>query len=385
MMKLGGQVSTNRFDHLTLVVSDAERSLEGLRHSLLGGSDDMMQGALHCRDLSGALSILGLDTAASLIDDVARQMTLGQPSVIDVAHGLIPVLSQVIKDIQLGQVPNAEAQMKTWEPWLARLQVLVTRDSASLSNFEAVMPKAVGTQLVGAADPGFKALRSKGLNLIQNARIVNQRDDERTVRQMDALLSELQDWSLRVGQVPLAQLFPLSAHEMVDVWLDAPLLEQLDPLRDFGAKAESIKAQSRSLTIFMDWVAPSLGHEEYVQIGECLKKVSGHIKRTPEGFRLVFPCSLTRMRMMPFIRNAQRFVAPAGQFVQFQPDSEDAGFSGTIMLRAGIDNQNLQVDRMLPAENMNIFEVPTGIERPEGVCGVALDGTGEIYYLMDPQ
>jgi hypothetical protein len=207
-------VSTNRFDHLSLVMADAERSLEGLRHSLQGGSDDMMQGALHCRDLSGALSILGLDTAASLIDDVARQMTLGQPSVIDVAHGLLPVAAQVIKDIQLGQVPNSEEQLKTWEPWLARLQVLVTRDSASLSNFEAVMPKAVGAQLVGAADPGFRSLRLKGLSLIQNARIVNQRDDERTVRQMDAMLSELQDWSLLVGQVPLAQLFPLSAHDM---------------------------------------------------------------------------------------------------------------------------------------------------------------------------
>jgi hypothetical protein len=378
-------VSTNRFDHLSLVMADAERSLEGLRHSLQGGSDDMMQGALHCRDLSAALSILGLDTAASLIDDVARQMTLGQPSVIDVAHGLLPVMAQVIKDIQLGQVPNSEQQLTTWEPWLARLQVLVARDSASLSNFEAVMPKAVCAQMVGAADPGFRSLRLKGLSLIQNARIVNQRDDERTVRQMDAMLSELQDWSLRVGQVPLAQLFPLSAHEMVDIWLDAPLLEQLDPLRDFGAKAESIKAQSRSLTIYMDWVAPSLTHEDYVQIGECLKKVSGHIKRTPEGFRLVYPCSLTRMRMMPFMRIEQRYVAAAGQFVQFQPDSEDVGFTGTLMLRAGIDNQNLQVDRMLPAENMNLFEVPEGIDRPEGVCGVALDGTGEIYYFLGPQ
>jgi hypothetical protein len=247
------------------------------------------------------------------------------------------------------------------------------------------MPKAVGTQLVGASDPGFKALRLKGLNLIQNARIVNQRDDERTVRQMDALLSELQDWSLRVGQVPLAQLFPLSAHEMVDIWLDAALLDRLDALRDFGAKAESIKAQSRSLTVYMDWVAPSLTHEDYVQIGECLQKVAGHIKRTPEGFRLVFPCSLTRMRMMPFMRNKQRYVAAASQFVQFQPDSEDAGFTGTLMLRAGIDNQNWQVDRMLPAENMNVFEVPEGLERPEGVSGVALDGTGEIYYFLGPQ
>ncbi len=376
-------MSTNRFDHLSLVIGDAERSLEGLKYSLQEGSDDMMQGALHCRDLSGALSILGLDTAAGLVDDVARQMTLGQPSVIDVAHQLLPIIGQAIKDIQMGQVPNADEQLKVLEPWVARLQVLVSRDSASLTHFQAVMPKVVGAQLVGAADPGFKALRLKGLSLIQNARIVNQRDDERTVRQMDALLSELQDWSLRVGQVPLAQLFPLSAHELVDIWLDATLLEQLDPLRDFGAKAESIKAQSRSLTIYMDWVAPSLSNEDYEQIGQCLQKVTGHIKRTPEGFRLVFPCSLTRMRMMPFIRSNQRYVASASQFVQFQPDSQDAGFSGTLMLRLGMANHYLQADRMLPAENMNVFDVPEGVERPDGVCGVALDGTGEIYYFLN--
>lgn len=366
-------------------MSDSERSLEGLKHSLQGGSDDMMQGALHCRDLSEALSILGLDTAAGLVDDVARQMTLGQPSVIDVANELLPVIGQAIKDIQLGQVPDADEQIKLWEPWVARLQVLVTRDSSSLSNFEAVMPKAVGTQLVGAADPGFKALRLKGLSLIQNARIVNQRDDERTVRQMDALLSELQDWSLRIGQVPLAQLFPLAAHEMVDIWLDAAMVERLDQLRHLGAKAESIKAQSRSLTIYMDWVAPSLSHDDYAQMGQCLQKVAGHIKRTPEGFRLVFPSSMTRMRMMPFIRRNQRYVASASQFVQFQPDSEDSGFSGTLMLRLGMANQYLQADRMLPAENMNVFDVPEGIKRPEGVCGVALDGTGEIYYFCDFQ
>jgi len=378
-------MSTNRFDHLSLVMADAERSLEGLKHSLKGGSDDMMQGALHCRDLSEALSILGLDTAAGLVDDVARQMTLGQPSVIEVANELLPVIGQAIKDIQLGQVPDADEQLKVWEPWVARLQVLVTRDTKSLSHFEAVMPKAVGTQLVGAADPGFRALRLKGLSLIQNARIVNQRDDERTVRQMDALLSELQDWSLRVGQVPLAQLFPLSAHELVDVWVDAALLEKLDPLRNFGTKAESIKAQSRSLTIYMDWVAPSLSHDDYAQIGQCLQKVAGHIKRTPEGFRLIFPCSLTRMRMMPFIRRNQRYVAAASQFVQFQPDSEDSGFSGTLMLRMGMANQFMQADRMLPAENMNLFDVPDDIKRPEGVRGVALDGTGEIYYFLDFQ
>jgi hypothetical protein len=125
--------------------------------------------------------------------------------------------------------------------------VLVARDTAPLNSFQAVMPKETAASpsllFVPPSDPGFKALRSKGLNLIQSARICNHRDDERTVRQMDAMLSELQDWSLRVGQLPLSQLFPLSAASMADVWLDAALIDRLDALRDWGAKANSMQAR----------------------------------------------------------------------------------------------------------------------------------------------
>ena len=79
-------MATHQFDHLSLVVSDAELSLQGLMRIIQVGSVDMQQGALYARDLSGALSVLGLDTAASLVEDVARQLTLGQPSVLDVAQ-----------------------------------------------------------------------------------------------------------------------------------------------------------------------------------------------------------------------------------------------------------------------------------------------------------
>jgi hypothetical protein len=234
-------MATHQFDHLSLVVSDAELSLQGLSRSIQVGSVDMQQGALYARDLSGALSVLGLDTAASLVEDVARQLTLGQPSVLDVAQGLLPHVASALKDIQLGHIAEPDAQLKVFGPWSSRLQVLVSRDSASLSSFEAVAPKSGHGQLLSPSDPGFKAMRLKGLSLIQNARIVNQRDDERTVVQMDALLSELQDWALRLGQVPLSQLFPLSAQAMQDVWVDAKLLDLLDPLRDLGAQAGSIR------------------------------------------------------------------------------------------------------------------------------------------------
>ena len=69
-------MATHQFDHLSLVVSDAELSLQGLTRSIQVGSVDMQQGALYARNLSGALSVLGLDTAASLVEDVARQLTL---------------------------------------------------------------------------------------------------------------------------------------------------------------------------------------------------------------------------------------------------------------------------------------------------------------------
>lgn len=376
-------MATHQFDHLSLVVSDAELSLEGLKRSIQVGSVDMQQGALHARDLAGALSVLGLDTAASLLDDVARQLTLGQPSVLDVALGLLPNVASALKDIQLGQILEPDAQLKVLGPWASRLQVLVSRDIASLSSFEAVTPKSAQAQLLGPSDPGFKAMRMKGLSLIQNARIANQRDDERTVVQMDALLSELQDWTLRIGQVPLSQLFPLSASAMQDVWLDSNVLDLLDPLREWGSQAGSIQAQSRSLTIYMDWLGLNLSKEVFQQLGQCMSNVLGHVKRLPDGYRLVFPCSLSRMRMTPYVQNGQRYAVGSGQFIQFDPDANGTGLSGTLTVCSGLANQSFQVERVLPAQNMNIFAVPSDVPNPEGVSGVALDAMGEIYHCLN--
>lgn len=401
-----------KFDHLSLVAADAERSLDGLAHSLQRGTVGMSQGALHSRDLSGALATLGLDAAAGLVEDVGRQMTLGQPSVLDVAQGLIPLIAQAVKDIQLGHVPETDVQVQTWAPWTSRLQVLVSRDAAPLKSFEAVVPKsstppapastplpaqAVASttdlpashdsseHVVGESDPGFRALRMHGLNLIQNVRIVNQRDDERTVRQMDALLSELQDWSLRVGQQPLSRLFPQAASAVDDVWLDSHVLDQLEPLRACSSSASRIQAQSRSLTIYLEWHGLSLPDETYQQIGRTLRGVFGQIKRVENGYRLVFPCSLTRMRVVPFMLKEQRYAVCGAQFIQFQPDTEETGAAGSLILRSGVDSKSLQVDRVLPAENMNLFELPPGIERPAWLSAVALDGAGETYFCVTPQ
>jgi hypothetical protein len=90
------------------------------------------------------------------------------------------------------------------------------------------------------------------------------------------------------------------------------------------------------------------------------------------------------MRMTPFIQNGQRYVVGAAQFVQFEPQdiADKPTLGGLLTLRSGFESQELQVERVMPAENMNVFEVPPGIECPDNVLGVALDGMGEIYYCI---
>jgi hypothetical protein len=169
---------------------------------------------------------------------------------------------------------------------------------------------------------------------------------------------------------------------MQDVWVDAKLLDLLDPLRDLGAQAGSIQAQSRSLTIYMDWLGMNLNNDEFQQLGQCMAAVSGHVKRLAEGYRLVFPCSLSRMRMTPYFQNGQRFAVGAGQFIQFDPHAEGSGYAGLLTLCSGLTTQTLEVERVLPAQNMNIYEVPQDVPKPEGVSGVALDALGEIYFCL---
>ena len=132
----------------------------------------------------------------------------------------------------------------------------------------------------------------------------------------------------------------------------------------------------------MDWLGLNLSNEEFQKMGQCMASVAGHVKRLADGFRLVFPCSLSRMRMTPYIQNGQCYAVGSGQLIQFDPHADGTGFSGLLTVCSGLANQTLQVERVLPAQNMNIFAVPPDISKPEGVSGVALDAMGEIYYCL---
>lgn len=393
-------METDRLDHLSLLAADAERCLDGLSHSLGRGPQGMAQGALHSRDLSRALHSLGLVPMGDLVDGVARQLTLGQPSVLEVALGLVPLIEKAVRDIQLGRVQDADLAHDEWAPWAARLDEVVQRDRAVLTEFQAVVPRvdaasvdaglavpareqpASAERVATPDDPGALALRRAGLNLIQQARIANQRDDERTVRQIDVLLSELQDWSLRVGQVPLSSLYDRPEHEVRDVWLDEGLRDRLAELQPFARRCRRIQAQSRSLTLYIEWIGVEMSDAEAEVVGECLRQMQGKLRKVTGGYGLVMPSSLGRMRVTPFVLKGQRYAVAWAQFVQYQ---EPAGEGrGRLILSAGQTSRSIGVDAVLPSENMNIFPVPPQIVRPAWLTGVAIDGGGETYLCVSP-
>lgn len=391
-------------DRAHILAADAQRSLEGLSNSLSKGSQGMAQGALHSRDLAVALSQVGLDPVSSIVDDVARQLTLGQPSVLVMAASIVPMIEKALADVRMGQVPDSEALQEAWLPWTRKMQEAVVRDVRPLQEFQAIVPKVEEIHLQPQAkipapaesiapsecealdpnDPGVWAIRIQGLRLIQQARIANQQDDERSVLQMDALLSELQDWALRLGQRALSSIYPRFRDTIKDIWVDAQQLEYLQSLQIYADRATQIVGQSRSLTVFLDWHGLDLTELEVQNVAALMGNMRGQVRKMEGGYRLVFPGSLARMRVIPFMLKGQRYAVGAAQYVQFEPMTVESEGAGKLLLRSGNVTKSLAVDRVLAAENVNISAIPDIIERPQWLAGVTVDNHGEVYLCVAP-
>jgi hypothetical protein len=365
------------------------------------------------------LTQVGLDPISSVVEDVARHLNMGQLGVLPLAMQMLPLIEKALVDVQMGIEPQSEKIQEDWLHWATQFPSSDANQDAGLALFSSSAAQTVaGQQRIDhvakpsastkhrpltelprntsnhdgvplkvtsqAAEHEWGAIRLKGLRLLQQARIVNQQDDERSVRQMDALLSELQDWSLRLGQQPLGLSFPRHIQGIQDVWLDPLQQIHLNRIISHAQGARHMVAQSRSLTIFLDWMGLSLDEVALLEVAEVMVLMRGQVRQFKDGYRLVFPSSLTRMRVVPFMLKGQRYAVAAAQFVQFNPLEGGAEGSGKILLRAGQVTKSLEVDRVLASENANISPIPQGIDSPDWLAGVIVDLDGEVCLCVAP-
>jgi hypothetical protein len=318
----------------------------------------------------------------------------------DLALKWIPLIDQSLSELVSSPLPDAQRLQEQWltlaRQWHGSLNSKQAEHASpnppvfSVSSTPQASPDLgalVSTQpeAVHSWPRAWSAdLRIQSLRLIQQARTCNAQDDERSVRQIDAILSELQDWTLRLGQHHLSNLYPQFRHQIHDVWLDQSQLDLLTRVQDYAKRASKIEAQSRSLTVFMDWHGLILNPSEWDQVGQVLADMRGQVRETEVGYRLVFPSSLNRMRVVPFMLKGQRYAVAASQYLDFEPMDSPTEGAGKIMMRSGNVTKALAVDCVLTAQNANVTPIPDLIERPEWLVGVFDGHQGEVYSCVVP-
>lgn len=380
----------SRPDHLTLLISDAERALHGLQHSLTAqGAQGMPQAALHALDLSNALTSVGLQSQADLLQSVSQELSLGQPAAVEVATELLPLITQTLTQLQSGQpLPPQETVLTQWNQRLSAQSQQDTPPAGTTSSLAGASTKlpGLGSGASLSLEPTSGGLlRQHGLDLLQHARVLNLQAGERDIRMIDALLSELQDRACRFDQIPLRHLYSLAHHQTDDAWVDQDILRLLQQLQPWALQARRIQVNCRSLVLFIDWIDLTLHEEGELKLGQVVRTAGGRVDTIPNGYRLCLPTSLNRMRMQAFEMGGRRFAVSSAQCLTPAPLGYPVDRQPTLELVQGFHHLTLQVDRLLHHEHMNIFLIPPGVPRPEGVESIALDGKGQVYLRFESQ
>lgn len=377
-----------RHDHLALLVADAERALDGMRHSLQPSLQDMPQAALHGLDLATALSRLGLGVHADVVQAVAQQLSLGQPTALgaalDIANELVVVLEETV-NTPPGSHPHEPSA--PWSEWRRQLNALSLGTAPQhawhdLTSTSALHPIA-GYSALSSDAPSPHPVRQPGVDLLQHARMLNGREDEVARRALDAVLAELQDRTCRLDQVPLRNLYNQAHHQVDDAWADQEIVRGLQQLQPMALRSRRIQVESRGLLVFIDWFDLVLSAEELRVTGKTLNQLAGSLSQTPDGYRLRLPCSLRRMTCMAFMMGGRRYAVSAAQCPTAPIAQAPTQADISLNLLLGEHSLTLKTDAWLGCHAMNLHPIPKGVTKPEGVSAVALDGQGRVHLWFD--
>jgi hypothetical protein len=377
---------STRHDHLALLLADAERALSGLRHSLQQPLQDMPQASLHALDLVSALSRLGMTTPSDVVQAVSQQLSLGQPTVLGLAHDVVQALEPLLQErAQTGARPQDPASTPPWDEWRRQLSAPSTSAPAPWNGLTA--PSTSLSPIAGystlSVDPtSAHPVRQQGMDLLQHARMLNARADEASRRALDAVLAELQDRTCRLDQVPLRNLYNQAHHQVDDAWADQDIVRGLQQLQPMALRSRQIQVECRGLLLFIDWLGLDMTSDERHRAGKILHRLGGSLAELPQGFRLCLPSSLKRMSCLAFRMAGQRYAVSAAQ-CPGGPIAPMPEVDGPLHLRLGDQPLTLKTDAWLGNHPMNLHPIPTGVTAPEGVKTVALDGEGRVYLWFD--
>lgn len=400
-------------DYLSLFVSDINRSFDGLVLSIEREQPAMSQAALHARDLADALGSVGLLQLSSITADVARQLSMEQPSVLPLTQQLIELLKKALQVLEsTDDVVIIPDQIDEIQKLASKMLDLTNMGSASKDVFGLVAPElepqawdtgsanstastkdtSAGVSLQASHAHVSSILLSQrrhALNTVQRIRRLV--FEQASQKEIDNLLAEHQDALLEHGQLNLGHYFEGIADSVdaVLVFADEEVLKVLVTVLSILPKASQLTASKQAQTLFIDLQNISPAQHELDHAGKMVAGLSGRLEFVDNAIRLIVPSSLKRMRVIPFVRGSDQFVVSWAQLVSVTNVTNTFGTADAlggaegcpkeISLLSGNQTFTLYVEELLPVANMNIFALPSALTGPDWLRGVALDNANQPY------
>lgn len=407
-------------DFLSLFVTDINRSFDGLILSIERDRPDLLQAALHSRDLADALSSVGLLQLSSITADIARQLSLEQESVLPVTHQLVKLLKKALDVLSASNdvviIPDQIDEIQK----LANCMLDLSHSAGTIknkfnltSNFDdkssAHVPLQINTQGIQESSskkishpnsslysaPILAAQRKYALNTVQRIRRLV--FEQAAQKDVDVLLGEHQDALLEVGQLNLVSyLEGIAGHiDASMISADTDVLEVLSTALSILPKAPLMRVSKQALTLFIDLQNISPTPLELENAGQLVANLSGRLEFVNHSVRLIIPSSLKRMRLIAFMRGSDQFVVSWAQLVSvgnvqntvgtFDDLGGAEGCPKEITLICGFKKCTLYAEELLPVSNMNIFALPSLLTGPDWLRGVALDNANQPYSWISLQ
>lgn len=399
-------------DYLSLFVADINRSFDGLVLSIEREQPAMSQAALHARDLADALGSVGLLQLSAITADVARQLSMEQPSVLPLTQQLIELLKKALQVLESTDdvviIPDQIDEIQKLASKMLDLTHVVStsKDVFGLvaspvepevwdagQNVSTIAKSDVAPTGIAANNNDVSSVwlaqRRHALNTVQRIRRLV--FEQAPQKEIDALLGEHQDALLEHGQLNLANYFDgiAGSVDAALVFADEEVLNVLVTVLSILPKASELIASKQAQTLFIDLKNVSPSQLELEHAGKMVAGLSGRLEFVDSAIRLIVPSSLKRMRVIPFVRGSDQFVVSWAQLVSvgnvantFGTADALGGAEGCpreITLLSGNQTFTLYAEELLPVANMNIFALPSALTGPEWLRGVALDNASQPY------
>jgi len=402
-----------------LLLEDGHRSFLALeralsKHQGSGGAE----ASLHVMDLSSLCSGLGLKKQALLLKDLAQGLSEDSPATLSQAQHLLPALKNWLEALPTGYEAAIESSrcaldlcFQKPEPESSRSEVTPPPTLQQTTAPEPVAPTAGGgapaeharwsdtaplfpAELAAASfsnpvtavqtpvaekssvpyQSDWVDVRAQAVQMVQDAGACLHAQQD-TVADMLIKLNAVQNALVRVGQMPLRQVYPEAA--AADLWADPEVLELLEHLQIFSQRAARVSVQIRNLMLFVLWQGATLSQAELTHVGQKVEAHHGRVDFMDTGVQLVLPVSALRMPMVSFQVGGQWYASSLAQFQEWGQDNE----SVQLKLRCGVQDHTVPVGQSGISCSMNVYPWPALVPAPQGIRAVALDGQGRVHLV----